>query len=130
MRMTRQRSAVADLLARSGEFRSAQQLHDDLRRDGDPVGLATVYRTLQHLADAGAVDVLRIGDGETLYRHCRRAEHHHHLVCRRCGRTVEIAGETIERWMAQIAADHGFVAVDHTAELIGTCASCAAGRAR
>lgn len=125
MRMTKQRSAVAEVLSQSDEFRSAQQLHEDLRDRGESVGLATVYRTLQSLAQSGTVDVLRIDDGETLYRHCRRAEHHHHLVCRRCGRTVEIGGDIVERWAAQIAKDHGFVEVDHTAELFGTCAACA-----
>lgn len=125
LRMTRQRSAVSDLLEQTEDFRSAQQLHDTLRENGESIGLATVYRTLQSLADAGHVDVMRIDDRETLYRRCARREHHHHLVCRDCGRTVEIAGDTVERWADQIAQDHGFVAVDHTAELFGTCAACA-----
>ncbi|MDD9207123.1 Fur family transcriptional regulator [Georgenia sp. 10Sc9-8] len=125
LRMTRQRSAVSDLLEQTEDFRSAQQLHDTLRDNGESIGLATVYRTLQSLADAGQVDVMRIDDRETLYRRCARREHHHHLVCRDCGRTVEIAGDTVERWADQIAQDHGFVAVDHTAELFGTCAACA-----
>jgi Fur family transcriptional regulator, ferric uptake regulator len=126
LRMTRQRSAVSELLGRTADFRSAQQLHELLRESGSPVGLATVYRTLQSLAEAGEVDVLRIDDGETLYRRCARQTHHHHLVCRECGRTVEIEGATVERWAAMVAQDNGFVDVDHTAELFGTCAACAA----
>ena len=125
LRMTRQRSAVSDLLEQTEDFRSAQQLHDTLRENGESVGLATVYRTLQSLADDGQVDVMRIDDRETLYRRCARREHHHHLVCRDCGRTVEVAGDTVERWADQIAQDHGFVEVDHTAELFGTCGACA-----
>jgi Fur family ferric uptake transcriptional regulator len=126
LRMTRQRSAVSDLLGRTEDFRSAQQLHEMLREGGSPVGLATVYRTLQSLAEAGEVDVLRIDDGETLYRRCAQQTHHHHLVCRACGRTVEIEGGTVERWAAKVAQDNGFVDVDHTAELFGTCSTCAA----
>ncbi|WP_127127211.1 Fur family transcriptional regulator [Georgenia sp. SYP-B2076] len=126
VRMTRQRSAVSALLERTTDFRSAQQLHEMLRAHGQPIGLATVYRTLQVLANSGEVDVLRIDDGETLYRRCARQEHHHHLVCRVCGRTVEVAGEPVERWAASVARENGFVGVDHTAELFGTCAACAA----
>ncbi|WP_448072356.1 Fur family transcriptional regulator [Georgenia yuyongxinii] len=126
LRMTRQRSAVSDLLQRTADFRSAQQLHEMLRQGGQNVGLATVYRTLQTLADAGEVDVLRMDDGENLYRRCVRQEHHHHLVCRECGRTVEVAGEPVEIWAARVAREHEFVAVDHTAELFGTCGDCAA----
>ncbi len=123
-RMTRQRAAVADVLGDTDEFRSAQQLHELLRSRGDRVGLATVYRTLQALADGGEVDVLRAEDGESLYRRCARREHHHHLVCRSCGRTVEIDGPTVEAWASRVAAAHGFDDIEHTIELWGTCASC------
>ncbi|RPF28768.1 Fur family transcriptional regulator [Georgenia muralis] len=125
LRMTRQRAAVSGMLARTQDFRSAQQLHEMLREAGESIGLATVYRTLQSLADAGEVDVLRIADGETRYRRCGQSEHHHHLVCRGCGRTVEVEGAPVERWAAEVAQDNGFVEVDHTAELFGTCARCA-----
>jgi len=124
VRSTRQRAAVSALLAETDEFRSAQDLHDLLRRRGDSVGLTTVYRTLQALAEAGEVDVLRTDDGEAVYRRCSTG-HHHHLVCRGCGRTVEVAGPTVERWADQVAAEHGFTEVSHTLEIFGTCANCA-----
>ncbi len=124
-RMTRQRAAVSDALENLDDFRSAQQLHEVLRSRGDNVGLATVYRTLQSLADGGDVDVLRTEDGENLYRRCERREHHHHLVCRVCGRTVEIDGPTVEAWANQVGTSHGFTQIQHTIELFGTCADCA-----
>ncbi|MCL3860606.1 Fur family transcriptional regulator [Actinotalea sp. K2] len=125
-RMTRQRSAVADVLDAVEDFRSAQQLHEILRDRGEGVGLATVYRTLQSLADGGEVDVLRTADGESVYRRCVRRGHHHHLMCRVCGATVEIDGPSVETWAAQMGAQHGFEDIDHTMELFGTCARCAA----
>lgn len=125
-RMTRQRAAVQELLDAVDDFRSAQQLHELLRERGEAVGLATVYRTMQALADGGEVDVLRAGDGEVLYRRCRERGHHHHLVCRSCGATVELAADVVERWAHQVGVDHGFADVDHTAELTGTCQACAA----
>lgn len=124
-RMTRQRSAVADVLTDLDDFRSAQQLHDLLRERGQDVGLATVYRTLQSLADGGEVDVLRRADGEAVYRRCARREHHHHLVCRSCGTAVELDGPGVEAWAAQVGAAHGFRDVEHTMELTGTCSACA-----
>ncbi len=126
-RTTRQRAAVSALLDSVEDFRSAQELHDLLRRRGDNVGLATVYRTLQAFAGADLVDVLRTADGEAVYRRCSRG-HHHHLVCRECGRTVEVEGPAVERWAQTIADQHGFVEVAHTVEVFGTCPGCA-GRA-
>ncbi len=123
-RNTRQRAEVLALLAENDEFRSAQQLHAQLRARGAAVGLTTVYRTLQVLADAGAVDQMRLPAGEQLYRRCAASEHHHHLVCRSCGRTVEVAGPAVESWAATLAAQHGFTDVAHTLEIFGTCAEC------
>ncbi|MCW2608653.1 MAG: Fur family transcriptional regulator [Frankiales bacterium] len=121
-RSTRQRTAVARVLAETDGFRSAQDLHAALR---DEVGLTTVYRTLQTMAEAGEVDVLRTDDGESVYRRCASDEHHHHLVCRSCGATVEVAGPAVEQWAEAVAAEHGFTGVSHTFEVFGTCRTCA-----
>jgi len=123
VRATRQRAAVARLLDEVGEFRTAQELHEELRRRGEAIGLTTVYRTLQTLSDAGEVDVLRTDSGESAYRRCS-AHHHHHLVCRHCGRTVEVEGPAVERWAERVAAEHGFRDVRHTVEIFGSCAEC------
>lgn len=123
VRATRQRAAIADVLATNPDFQSAQQLHEQLRDRGESIGLTTVYRNLQALADAGQVDVLWDGSGETRYRHCS-ADHHHHLVCRLCGNTVEVQAEPVERWAADIAAQHGFAEVSHTVEVFGRCSDC------
>ena len=122
-RPTRQRRAVVAALQGFEDFRSAQDIHDLLRRKGENVGLSTVYRTLQALADGGEVDVLRGEDGESAYRRCS-ATHHHHLVCRSCGRTVEIEGPAVERWADRVAGEHGFTDVSHTLEIFGTCPDC------
>jgi Fur family ferric uptake transcriptional regulator len=123
-RPTRQRAAVAAALNQVEEFRSAQDIHTMLRQGGDSIGLTTVYRALQAMADAGQVDVLRTDDGEAVYRRCSTG-HHHHLVCRSCGRTVEVEGPAVERWADRVARDRGFVDVSHTLEVFGTCADCA-----
>ena len=127
-RPTRQRTAVSAVLNELDEFRSAQDLHAMLRDRGEAIGLTTVYRTLQALAEAGEVDSLRTADGEAVYRRCSTG-HHHHLVCRSCGRTVEVEGPTVERWASRVAAENGFVDASHTLEVFGTCRTCAESRA-
>ena len=122
-KLTRQQATVLDGLQRSEEFTSAQVLHTRLRADGATVGLATVYRTLAALAASGDIDVLRTDDGEAMYRACS-TDHHHHLLCRECGRTVEVDGPAVEIWAAKVAAEHAFRDVRHTVELVGVCADC------
>ncbi len=87
------------------------------------MGLSTVYRAVQALADDGELDSIRTDTGEALYRRCSTS-HHHHLVCRSCGRTVEVEGPAVERWADRVAAEHGFADVSHTLEIFGTCAAC------
>jgi len=123
LRPTRQRRAVSAALDSVDDFRSAQDIHTLLKQRGENVGLTTVYRTLQALAESGEVDVLRTGEGEAMYRRCSDG-HHHHLVCRHCGRTVEVAGPTVERWADRVAAEHGFSDLSHTLEIFGTCDLC------
>ena len=123
LRTTRQRTAVTRLLDNVEDFRSAQEIHEQLRRNGEGIGLTTVYRPLQTLADAGEIDMLRTDTGEAVYRRCS-AHHHHHLVCRHCGRTVEVEGPTVELWAEKVAAEHAFTDISHTVEIFGTCPAC------
>lgn len=110
-------------MSAADDFRSAQDVHEMLRSAGERVGLATVYRTLQAMVDVGELDVLKTDAGEAVYRRCGTA-HHHHLVCRRCGRTVEIKGPAVERWASTVAEKHGYGDVRHTLELFGVCTPC------
>ncbi|MFN2625509.1 MAG: Fur family transcriptional regulator [Mycobacteriales bacterium] len=129
-RPTRQRAAVTAALGSGHAFRSAQEIHDALRQGGDRVGLTTVYRTLQAMVDAGDVDVLRTDDGESVYRRCHRDDHHHHLVCRHCGTTVEVAADAVEAWAQSVARRHGFADVSHTVEVFGVCRDCRESRSQ
>lgn len=122
-RQTKQRASVAAALRELTDFRSPQELHDYLRHAGHSVGLTTVYRTLQAMVESGDVDVIVRDDGESVYRQCSTT-HHHHLVCRDCGATVEIVGPTVERWADAMAAEHGYRNVSHTLEIFGVCPRC------
>ena len=123
-RNTQQREALLAALRRAGAFRSAQALHEDMGAGGSTAGLTTVYRNLQALVAAGTVDVVSGDDGEALYRLCASARHHHHLLCRACGASVELENPDVEAWADAAATDHGFTEVTHTVELFGMCGTC------
>ena len=95
--MSKSNIKLIAVLERTGGFASAQELHQLLRREGDGIGLTTVYRSLQSLVDDKIVDVLRRDDGEAIYRLCGE-RHHHHLVCKGCGDTVEIKVAQSKSW--------------------------------
>ncbi|HMQ36189.1 MAG TPA: transcriptional repressor [Micropruina sp.] len=122
-RRTRQRTEIRDAVEASTSFATSQEIHDRLRRDGSTVGLATVYRALQAMASSGEVDAIRTPDGQIAYRTCTPG-HHHHLVCRSCGRTVEISLPGLEDLTRSIAGEYGFAEIDHEVEFFGTCADC------
>ncbi|MEE3125570.1 MAG: Fur family transcriptional regulator [Actinomycetota bacterium] len=122
-RTTRQQTLVRELVAELDTLTSAQEIHQLLRSRGESVGLATVYRTLQTLSESAEVDSVRNESGEVLYRQCS-TKHHHHLVCRACGRAVELTGPAVERWADKAAAEHGFTDVSHTVEIFGLCPDC------
>lgn len=122
-RNTWQREAVRARLAEAKGFVSAQQLHGVLRHEGSTIGLATVYRNLAQLAEAGEADMLQSPEGENLFRSCSLG-HHHHLICRKCGDTRELKASVVEQWAQKVAAEHGFSEIDHIVDLFGVCNNC------
>ncbi|MCY7413466.1 MAG: transcriptional repressor [Salinibacterium sp.] len=122
-RNTWQREAVRSALSTSEGFVSAQALHSALRQSGSPIGLATVYRALSEFATEGGADSLT-QEGESLYRACTPGSHHHHLICRECGLTVEIRADAVEQWAKAVAAEHGFTEPNHIVDVFGLCAEC------
>ena len=123
-RSTRQRTAIAAAMDDLDTFLSAQDIHALLRERGTKVGLSTVYRNLQAMADRGELDAVRRSDGEVIYRKCVTDDHHHHVVCRRCGYSVEIENEDLERWTQRAARRHHFSDVTHDLEIFGLCERC------
>ncbi len=123
-RNTWQREAVREALDSTDGFISAQGLHVSLRESGSPIGLATVYRALADLAVEGDADSLQSPDGESLYRACTTSGHHHHLICRNCGLTVEIEADEVEEWAKAVAAKNGFTQAQHVVDVFGFCANC------
>jgi Fur family transcriptional regulator, ferric uptake regulator len=126
-RVTRQGQAVLSVVGSSENFRSAQDIHAQLRSAGETVGLTTVYRHLSLLADEGQLDSLQTADGELVYRRCHSSEHHHHVVCRQCRRGTEVELADLEHWAESTALALGYTEVSHTVEIFGLCATCREG---
>ena len=122
-RNTWQKDAVRHALSEAIGFVSAGQLHLVLKNHGSTIGLATVYRALADLASTGEADSLQSQDGELLYRACT-TDHHHHLICKTCGETVEIEAHEVETWAEKVAKQHGFREPSHTVEIFGLCSNC------
>lgn len=122
LRPTRSRLAILEALDRSDRAVSAQELFVELRGNEGAPGLATIYRTLSALADAGAVETFHKGD-EALFRLCGDA-HHHHLVCNACGLVEEIESEEVEAWVARVSRRRSFTVTAHQADIYGLCQSC------
>ncbi len=128
LRNTRQAEALESIMREAEGFRTAQDLFAELRRRGDRIGLTTVYRHLSTLAEQGSADVVHTADGESQYRLCgvpsageSSQDHHHHLVCRECGRSVEVSGPEVEAWAERVALAAGYTEVSHTLEVFGLC---------
>jgi Fur family ferric uptake transcriptional regulator len=125
LRATRQRLLVLETLADEPHDATAQEIYARLRLSGEPVGLATVYRTLSVLSERGVVDEFAHRPGESCYRLCGEG-HHHHLVCASCHGVAELEGCEVDEWLAKAAKKHGFAPTKHTLEVSGLCASCQA----
>jgi len=103
----------------------AQQIHDELRALGTPVGLASVYRVLDTLAQRGLLQRLDVGDGVTRYEPVRDDhDHHHHLVCDDCGKVESFADERLETVIRELEERSGYAVAAHEVVLRGACASC------
>lgn len=127
-RNTRQRRIIKATMEELGDFISAQDLHLTLANRKEQVSLATTYRVLQSLANAGEIDSVKGIEGETLYRHCQVKDHHHHLLCRRCGTAIELEAPALEDWALAMGKQHGFSELEHVVEVTGYCPDCTLAR--
>ncbi len=124
LRLTGARRAVADAVAtREGHF-TAEDVLRATRRRHRAVGRATVFRSLELLAALGLVERVDLPSGEHAYVACQPAEHHHHVVCSRCGRSVEVGELGLAPVLRQVEASTGFRIDAHRLELFGRCPAC------
>lgn len=124
LRVTRPRMLIEQTLSELSRFATAQEITDILRHRGTRIGTTTAYRNLQLMADQGKLDIIHL-NGETLYRTCIDRHHHHHIMCRSCGKTIEIEIPGLEQWIEQAVAKLHYTGVTHELEIYGICPHCA-----
>lgn len=124
LRMTPERLMVLQgAMSQSGHF-DADELLESLRRSNREVSRATLYRTLDHLAEAGLVKRHHFGEGHARFESVFDRAHHDHMVCHRCGAVIEFVSEEIETLQDQICEQHGFLALGHVHQIFGICRNC------
>lgn len=122
--VTSQREQVAQVLFAAGGHLSVEDLEGLLRKRGLHVGKATIYRTLDLLAQSGMVHERDFGEGFRRYERVPGHPHHEHLICLRCGKVVEFSNERLEKMKELIAEEYGFQHRHHRLEIYGVCREC------
>jgi Fur family ferric uptake transcriptional regulator len=119
------RRAVIQLLGRQECCLTAQEIFDGLRAEGRGVGIASVYRILDLLADQGFVQRVEIGDAITRFEPAHPGgDHHHHLVCNSCGKVEAFEDEGLEHALRQVERKTGYTTAGHDVLLRGACQDC------
>jgi Fur family ferric uptake transcriptional regulator len=119
------RRVVVDFVGRQDCCLSVQEIHDRLRSEGGRVGIASVYRAVEGLLDAGLVQRIDLGDGVARFERADpTGEHHHHLVCDDCGRVEPFEDAGLEAALQRVAGGHGYDVAAHEVVLRGACEDC------
>jgi Fur family transcriptional regulator, ferric uptake regulator len=122
--VTRQRDLIAQIVFLSEDHPSVDVIIRRLRDQGEAVGTATVYRTLEVLVESGLVRAHDFGEGFKRYESMPAQAYHEHLICERCGSVVEFHNERLERMLPVIADEHAFKHSRHRVEIYGVCRDC------
>jgi len=121
---SKQREQILDIFLKTEKHPTINDLYDLVRKEDPKIGLATVYRTMEVICDAGLARKVDFGDGLRRFEHKYRHHHHDHLVCLKCGRIIEVVSPEIERLQENLAKKHRFKAVRHRMEIFGICRTC------
>lgn len=126
LRMTPQRGLILEVFLRSERHLSSEDLYNLVKKKDRSIGQATVYRTLKLLSESGIARGVDFGEGMTRYEHDFGHEHHDHLICERCRRSIEVMDPRIEDLQEKLAREHGFRITSHKLDIFGICSACRA----
>lgn len=121
LKQTKQRRTIVEAFVDLATHVSAEELHDQIRALGHNIGLATIYRTLNLLKEAGIVDQKQFADGRSVFEVDFPDHHHDHLICLDCGTVIEFENDAIEKLQEKVAKSHKFRLTSHSLELFGHC---------
>src|ERR687884_2305455 len=124
LKRTAQRDLILDVFLRTEKHLSSEDLYRLVQAEDPTIGQTTVYRTLKLLTEAGLAREVRFGDGRTHYEHNYKHQHHDHMICTACGKTIEFYSAELEAIQDQMAAKHDFQITQHLLRMIGVCSEC------
>ena len=121
---SKQREQILDIFLKTEHHPTINDLYDLVRKKHPQIGLATVYRTMRVICDAGLARETDFGGGIRRFEHKYKHQHHDHLICLKCGRIIEVMSPEIEKLQESLAKKHRFEAVEHRMEIFGICKAC------
>jgi len=119
-----QREQILAAFMKARSHLAIDDLYNAVRKKNPKIGLATVYRTMRVICEAGLEREVDFGDGLRRFEHKYQRQHHHHLVCIKCGRVIEVASDEIERLQKNLAKQHNFASTRDTMKIFGICSKC------
>ena len=121
---SKQREQILDVFLKAEKHPTVNDIYELVRKKNPKIGLATVYRTMEVIYDAGLARKIGFGDGIKHYEHKYKHQHHHHLVCLKCGKVIEVTSNRLEETQRQLAKKHDFTITRATMRLFGICRQC------
>jgi len=121
---SQQREQVLDVFLQAERHPTIDDLYELARKKNSKISLATVYRTMKVICDAGLARETDFGDGPKRFEHKHRHQHHDHLVCLECGKVIEVRSQELEELQESLAKTYGFRPTRHTMQIFGTCKQC------
>ena len=122
--VSRQREQVLAAFIKTKNHPTVDDIYNTIRKKNLKIGLATVYRTMRVICDCGLAREVDFGDGLRRFEHKYRHQHHHHLVCIKCGRVIEVTSNQIESLQKKLAEQHNFTPTKDTMKIFGICSKC------
>ena len=123
-KLTPQRRAVLNVIALTREHLTPAAIYERVHQEHPGIGLVTIYRTLEILAELGLICEVHIGGNCRSYLMRRPLEHHHHLICSDCGAVVDFADCDLGELEQRLSQETGFKIEDHLLEFLGRCQNC------
>lgn len=123
-RLTPQRQTVLNIIALSHDHLTPAAIYERARREHPGIGLVTIYRTLEVLAELGLICEVHVGGSCRSYLMRRPAEHHHHLICSECGAVVDFTDCDLTKLEEKLSQETGFEIDSHLLEFLGRCQKC------
>ncbi len=127
LKLTNQREEISNIFIRTQKHLTTEDLYNIIKKKDPNIGLATVFRTLKLMCEAGIAREVDFGDKRIRYEHKYGHEHHDHLVCTKCGKFIEVMDMEIEELQDNLCRKFNFFPIRHKMQVFGICKKCKKG---